>query len=95
MLMRMWKEIFENDRAGNSPYFSAPRVLMRLKHLPEIDGWIPQMRDVYTRAHQLGHPAASMDPEQLFSALSAVHTIDCSVSSEPQLTFSPLIADRV
>ena len=34
----------------NSPYFSAPRVLMRLKHLPEIEARIPQMREIYTRA---------------------------------------------
>ncbi len=64
----MWREIFENDRAGNSAYFSASRVLMRLKHLKELDTYVPKLMSVYERAHQVGHPAATMPPEELFSA---------------------------
>ena len=82
MVVRMWKDLFENDRAGNSPYISAPRVLMRLKHLPEIEAWIPEMREIYTRAHRSGHPAASMPPEELFSAFSDVHMTDRCLASE-------------
>lgn len=66
----MWRDIFENDKAGNSAYFSAPRVLMRLKHLTEIDKHIPEFRSIYDRAHKAGHPAAFMPSEELFSAFT-------------------------
>ena len=68
LVAMMWKDIFENDRAGNSPWFSAPRVLTRLKHLPQIEKYIPEMREIYGRAYLGGHPAATMPPESLFSA---------------------------
>ena len=64
----MWREIFDNDAAGNSAYFSAARVLMRLKHLSEIDKHIPEMMAVYERAFNAGHPAAVMPISELFSA---------------------------
>ncbi|WP_311029268.1 glycosyltransferase [Mesorhizobium koreense] len=68
LVAMMWKDIFENDRANNSPYFNAARVLMRLKHLPEIDAYVPEMRRIYAKAHEVGHPAAGMPPSELFSA---------------------------
>lgn len=68
----MWKEIFENDRAGNSEFFSASRVLMRLKHLKEIDKHIPNLRAIYEHAHKAGHPAAGLEPGELFSAFRDV-----------------------
>ena len=64
----MWKEIFENDKAGNSAYFSAVRVLMRLKHLKELDKHIPELMSVYERARVAGHPAAIMPTDELFTA---------------------------
>jgi len=64
----MWRDIFENDVANNSPYFSAARVLTRLKHLPTIDERIPEMSAIYRRAYANGHPAAILPPEALFSA---------------------------
>jgi glycosyltransferase involved in cell wall biosynthesis len=64
----MWRDIFENDKVGNSAYVSPPRVLMRLKHLEQIDKYIPEFRAIYERAHVSGHPAAAMAPERLFSA---------------------------
>lgn len=64
----MWKEVFENDKAGNSAYFSPSRSLMRLKHLPEIDKHIPQFASIYDRAYRTGHPAASLSTNELFSA---------------------------
>ena len=68
----MWKEIFENDRAGNSAYFSASRVLMRLKHLKEIDKHIPELMAIYERARKAAHPAAIMPTEELFSAFQSL-----------------------
>jgi len=62
----MWREIFENDKAGNAAYFSAPRVLMRLKHLRAIDRYANSMKTVYQTAHEAGHPAATMPPAMLF-----------------------------
>lgn len=66
----MWKEIFENDKAGNSEYFSALRVLMRLKHLPDLDKHIPEFIAIYERARVAGHPAAIMPADELFTAFS-------------------------
>jgi hypothetical protein len=68
----MWKEILGNDKAGNSAYFSAPRVLMRLKHLKELDKHIPEFMSVYERARKVGHPAAVMPTDQLFSAFKSL-----------------------
>lgn len=62
----MWREIFEDDRAGNAAYFSAARVLMRLKHLDGFSKHIPAFRAIYTKAHEAGHPAARQDPSLLF-----------------------------
>jgi hypothetical protein len=73
LVAMMWKEIFENDRANNSPYFNAARVLMRLKHLPEIDAYVPDMHRIYVKAHEAGHPAAGMPPSELFSAFPIQH----------------------
>ena len=48
----MWREIFQNDAANNSPYFSAARALVRLKHLPELDRHIPELQgDLRSGAH--------------------------------------------
>lgn len=66
----MWKEMFENDKAGNSYFFSAPRVLVRLKHLPEFEKYVPSLRAIYERARAAGHPGASMPATELFSAFS-------------------------
>ena len=68
LIALMWKEIFENDRAQNWPFFDASRVLMRIKHLPKIDEYIDQMRGTYHAAHVAGHPAAAMPPDVLFKA---------------------------
>lgn len=65
----MWRQILEMEgKSGNSAYFSAPRVLLRLKHLPELDKHVPELAAIYRRAHDAGHPAATMPPEELFSA---------------------------
>jgi len=74
LIEMMWKEIFENDKVGNSEYFSASRVLMRLKHLSDIDKYIPEFRSVYERARIAGHPAAIMSADELFSAFGSLST---------------------
>ncbi len=64
----MWKEIFENDKAGNGAYFSAERVLMRLKHLKEFRERSGEFAAVYERAYSAGHPAAILPVRELFGA---------------------------
>lgn len=63
----MWRELFEDDRAGNAPYLSAPRIIMRLKHLEGFRKHVPALRDIYAKAYRAGHPAARLAPETLFS----------------------------
>jgi glycosyltransferase involved in cell wall biosynthesis len=79
----MWKEIFENDRAGNSAYFSASRCLMRLKHLNELDKHIPEFMAIYERARKAGHPAAVMTTEELFGAFNRTPT-EASAIEKPE-----------
>jgi tetratricopeptide (TPR) repeat protein/glycosyltransferase involved in cell wall biosynthesis len=69
----MWRQILEQeDRTGNSRYFSAARVLLRLKHLKEIDKHIPEFSAIYDRARKAGHPAATLPTDELFSAFESV-----------------------
>lgn len=68
LIEMMWRQILENDRSGNSAFFSAPRVLNRIKHLPEFDKHVASFAEVYGRAYSAGHPAARMPPESLFAA---------------------------
>jgi len=64
----MWREMFENDKAGNSSYISVRRVIMRLRHLPEFEKHAPELRRIYTTAHETGNPAAALAPSILFGA---------------------------
>lgn len=64
----MWRDIFDKDLAGNSAYFSARRVLSRLKHLPALDQRIPEMKAIYERAREKGHPSARLPSDELFLA---------------------------
>ena len=64
----MWRQLFSDDAVGNAAFVSAARVLNRLKHLPEIDAYIPAMRDSYAAAHADGHPAARLPVADIFSA---------------------------
>jgi glycosyltransferase involved in cell wall biosynthesis len=68
LVAMMWKQIFSDDKAGNSAYFSAARVLMRLKHLAEFDAHASEFRAVYEGARAAGHPAAFLPADELFSA---------------------------
>jgi glycosyltransferase involved in cell wall biosynthesis len=64
----MWRDMFENDKAGNSSYISARRVIMRLRHLPEFEKHVTEFRRIYTVAHKAGNPAAALAPSILFGA---------------------------
>lgn len=80
----MWKQIFDQeDRSGNRAYFSASRVLMRVKHLPEMDAHIQEFIKSYDRAKRAGHPAAVMSTSDLFSAFPDALARALSPTSEP------------
>jgi glycosyltransferase involved in cell wall biosynthesis len=68
LIEMMWRDMLLADTVGNQAYFDPLRVLMRLKHLPEIDARIPALREVYETAYRQGQPAAKMLPERLFEA---------------------------
>ena len=63
---KFFAEIYENDAAGNAPYFQAARVLRRFKHLPEFVDVESELCDTYTSAWQRGHPQAGLSPHLLF-----------------------------
>lgn len=63
-----FREMFENDPLGNSVFFS-PRVLvLRMKHLDAFARIVPELIEIYDRAHRSGHPAAKLPTAVLFSA---------------------------
>jgi hypothetical protein len=70
----MWRDIFENDKVGNSAYFSAARVIMRLRHVPEFEKHVPEFRRIYTVAHEAGNPAAALVPSILFGAFEGLES---------------------
>ena len=72
LIEMMWRDIFENDKVANSSYFSAPRALMRLKHLKELDKHIPEFRSIYERARKAGHPATIIATDELFGAFQSL-----------------------
>ena len=63
-------EIYENDAAGNAPYFHPARVLRRFQHLPEFVDVESELCDIYTSAWQRGHPQAGLSPHVLFPKTS-------------------------
>jgi len=63
-----WRELFENDVHGNAEFFSPERVVMRMKHLDLFAAIVPEMSEIYERAHANGHRAAGLAPSKLFSA---------------------------
>lgn len=63
-----WTEMYENDQHGNAEYFSAERVVMRMKHLEKFASIVPALAEIYDRAHKNGHRAAIMPTNKLFSA---------------------------
>lgn len=68
----MWKQLFEDDRAGNSDYISPSQVIMRFRHLPEFEKHEPEFKRIYSRAHDAGKRAAQMSPEILFAAFAGL-----------------------
>ena len=67
---KRFAEIYENDAAGNAPYFQAARVLRRFNHLPEFVDVEPLLCDTYTSAWERGHPQAELPPHILFPKTS-------------------------
>jgi len=66
-----FKEMFENDPLGNSAFFQPSRLVMRMKHLDSFAKIVPELREIYTRAHLAKNPAAVLDPEILFRAFNS------------------------
>lgn len=66
----MWRQLFEDDRVGNINFISAPQVIMRLRHLPEFEKYVPDFKRIYAEAHDKANPAAAMPPETLFRAFA-------------------------
>lgn len=65
-LVQYFKMIFDDDPLNNAAYFRPDRVLRRFKHIPEFALASVELRDVYTRAHENGHPAATKPVSVVF-----------------------------
>lgn len=61
-----FREIFSTDPLNNAAYFSASRLVRRFKHLPEFAEISSSLREIYSRAHELGHPAAKLPVSRVF-----------------------------
>lgn len=65
-----WRELLEDDPAGNAEFFSPERVVMRMKHLDAFAAIAPQMAEIYAQAMANGHHAATMPARKLFNAFN-------------------------
>ena len=59
-------EIFTNDPLGNAAVLSPARLVRRFSDLPEFQAHRAKMLEIYTRAHEQGHPAAAEPPAAVF-----------------------------
>lgn len=57
-VVHYFKVIFEDDPLNNADYFKPDRLIRRFKHLPEFVTFYPELREIYSHAHNNGHPAA-------------------------------------
>ncbi len=67
-LMHWFREIFENDTECNVEYFSASRLVSRMKHLDGFKKDIEALRDIYHMNHSRGMPGAHIPTSQVFAA---------------------------
>jgi FkbM family methyltransferase len=65
-MAHFFREIFENDPLNNAAYVSPRRVIGRFRHLPDFATFEPTLREIYSKAHSDGHPAASVSPDRVF-----------------------------
>ena len=65
-VMNYFREIFENDPLNNGEYFSPSRLVRRFKHLTEFRKLKPKFLEIYTQAHERGHPAAKAPVSKVF-----------------------------
>ena len=68
--LHFFREIYGNDPEGNREYFSPTRLISRLKHLDEFRKIVPELRDVYEKAHQSGVDGAEAPPGVVFADIS-------------------------
>ncbi len=66
----MWRQLFEADSVGNRSYLAVSDVIMRFRHLPDFDKYVPEFKKIYSEAHVRGDPAAAISPRTLFAAFA-------------------------
>jgi glycosyltransferase involved in cell wall biosynthesis/SAM-dependent methyltransferase len=67
-VVHWFREIFENDQEANIDYFSAQRLIDRMKHLDEFWAIVEILKEIYNRAHSHGRPGAEMPASHVFAA---------------------------
>ncbi len=69
--IHFFDEIFNNDPLGNGAFFKPKRFIRRFGHLPEFRKRLPELRKIYSRAHEEGRPGATMPVSEVFPDNSA------------------------
>ena len=67
-VVHFFREIFENDQESNIEYFSAQRLVERMKHLDKFEEMVEMFWNIYDSAHNRGLPGASVPTSRVFAA---------------------------
>lgn len=68
MIRQCWEEMFTRKDIDNSLYFSALRVMLRLRPVKALDIFIPEIRQIYEKAYFERHHAARIHPDVVFAS---------------------------
>jgi hypothetical protein len=63
-----FKDIYGEDPKSNRHYFSAIRVISRVRHLDGYHQIAGELESIYRDAHARGHEAATLAPEIIFGS---------------------------
>jgi len=69
-LVHFFKQILENDPESNINYFSASRLVARMKHLDKFAEIVPTLKGIYDSANARGRAGAAVPASRVFAAFA-------------------------
>lgn len=69
-LLHFFRQIHHKDPESNADYFSALRLVARLKHLNEFVELVPTLHDIYSSAYADQHAEAAVPASRVFAAFA-------------------------